>query len=77
MAAAVELLRATPGAELIWASPREFLNVFQADDIGCRIVTVTHNILSKLSNVGKNLDDFSLDGVKMFYNDAQKADFAL
>ena len=72
MAAAVELLRVQPRAELIWASPRELLNVFQADDIGCHIITVTHDILSKLSNDGKNPDDFSLDTVKMFYSDAQK-----
>lgn len=77
MASALELLRAEPRAELIWASPREVLNVFQADDIGCDIITVTPDILSKLSNVGKNLDDFSLDTVKMFYGDAQKAGFML
>ena len=77
MAAAVELLRAEPSAELIWASPRELLNIFQADDVGCHIITVTHDILSKLANVGKDLDDLSLETVKMFYDDAQKAGFAL
>ena len=66
-----------PSAELIWASPRELLNVFQADNIGCHIITVTHDILSKLSNVGKNLDDFSLDTVKMFYQDALSAGFRI
>ena len=77
MASALELLRAEPRAELIWASPREVLNVFQADEVGCDIITVTPDILGKLSNVGKNLDDFSLDTVKMFYGDAQKAGFIL
>jgi transaldolase len=77
MTKALELLRAEPNAELIWASPRELLNVFQADDIGCHIITVTHDILNKLTNVGKDLDEFSLDTVKMFYNDAHKAGFTL
>ena len=66
-----------PKAELIWASPRELLNVFQADAIGCHIITVTNNILEKLSLVGADLGDFSLDTVKMFYNDAQAAGFKL
>lgn len=77
MAAAVELLQPAPGAELIWASPRELLNVFQADAIGCHIITVTNDILKKLALVGKDLDDYSLDTVKMFYDDAQKAGFRL
>jgi transaldolase len=77
MTEAVEILREEPKAELIWASPRELLNIFQADDIGCHIITVTPDILNKLSNVGKSLDDYSLDTVKMFYNDAQKAGFTL
>jgi transaldolase len=77
MAAAVELLRTAPGAELIWASPRELLNVFQADAIGCHIITVTNDILKKLASVGKDLDDYSLDTVKMFYDDAAKAGFSL
>ena len=77
MAAAVEMLRVTPNAELIWASPRELLNVFQANDVGCHIITVTHDILSKLSLVGRRLEDYSLDTVKMFYNDAAQAGFAL
>jgi transaldolase len=74
---AVAILRAEPNAELIWASPRELLNIFQADAIGCHIITVTHDILAKLSNVGKDLDDYSLDTVKMFYDDAVKAGFRL
>jgi transaldolase len=77
MTEAVEMLRAEPKAELIWASPRELLNIFQADAIGCHIITVTHDILAKLTNVGKDLGDYSLDTVKMFYNDAQKAGFTL
>ncbi len=77
MAAAVELVRSAPGAELIWASPRELLNIFQADAIGCDIITVTHDVLKKLELVGRPLDEFSLDTVKMFHTDAQKAGFSL
>jgi transaldolase len=77
MAAAVEMLRPNPRAELIWASPRELLNIFQADAIGCHIITVTNDILKKLSMVGKDLDDFSLETVKMFYEDACRAGFSL
>lgn len=77
MAAAVELLRPYPKLELIWASPRELLNIFQADAIGCHIITVTNDVLKKLNIVGKDLDDFSLDTVKMFHNDAQKAGYQL
>jgi transaldolase len=77
MAAAVEMLRPYPNAELIWASPRELLNIFQADAIGCHIITVTNDVLKKLATVGKDLSDFSLDTVKMFYEDARKAGFRL
>jgi transaldolase len=77
MAAAVALLRRAPNAELIWASPRELLNIFQADAIGCHIVTVTGDILKKLPLVGKSLDDYSLETVKMFYEDARAAGFSL
>jgi transaldolase len=77
MAAAVELLSLYPRQELIWASPRELLNIFQADAVGCHIITVTNYVLKKLSLVGKDLHDYSLDTVKMFYNDAQKAGFQL
>jgi transaldolase len=77
MAAAVALLRPAPNAELIWASPRELLNIFQADAIGCHIVTVTGDILKKLPLVGKSLDDYSLETVKMFYEDARAAGFSL
>jgi transaldolase len=77
MAAAVEMLRIAPNAELIWASPRELLNVFQADAIGCHIITVTHDILKKLALNGRDLEDYSLDTVKMFFNDATRAGFRL
>jgi transaldolase len=77
MAAAVELLRPYPQQELIWASPRELLNLFQADAIGCQIITVTNDILNKLELVGKDLDDYSLETVQMFYRDAQAAGFRL
>jgi transaldolase len=77
MAAAVEMLRAAPKAELIWASPRELLNIFQADEIGCHIITVTHDILKKLSIVGRDLHDYSLDTVRMFHRDAAQAGFSL
>ena len=77
MAAAVEMLKVTPAAELIWASPRELLNIFQADDIGCQVITVTNDILKKLSLVGYDLDSYSLDTVKMFYSDAVSAGFKI
>ena len=77
MAAAVELLKIKPKAELIWASPRELLNIFQADSIGCHIITVTNDILKKLSLVSYDLSEYSLDTVKMFYNDAQSAGYQL
>ena len=77
MTRAVEILRPSPQVELIWASPRELLNIFQADIIGCHVITVTHDILKKLSLVGKDLNEYSLDTVKMFYDDAQKAGYKL
>lgn len=77
MAAAVEITKLKPAAELIWASPRELLNIFQADEIGCQIITVTNDILKKLSLVDYNLEQYSLDTVKMFYNDATQAGFSL
>ena len=77
MAAAVEMLKVAPAAELIWASPRELLNIFQADDIGCQVITVTNDILKKLTLVGYDLDDYSLDTVKMFYSDATAAGYKL
>lgn len=77
MKAALELLALAPQAELIWASPRELLNVFQADAIGCHIITATNDILKKLSLVGKDLADYSLETVKMFYDDGRNAGYTL
>jgi len=77
MAAAVKTLRAHPKAELIWASPRELLNVFHADQVGCHIITATKDILTKLSLIGKDLTAYSLDTVKMFYNDASAAGYTI
>jgi len=71
------LLRGLPMSELIWASPRELLNIFQADDIGCHIITVTHDILKKLTMVGYDLADYSLDTVRMFHSDAVSAGYTL
>jgi len=77
MSECVDILKAAPQAELIWASPRELLNILQADAIGCHIITVTNDILKKLSLIGKDLADYSLDTVKMFYDDGRKAGFTL
>ncbi|PYJ87712.1 MAG: transaldolase [Verrucomicrobia bacterium] len=77
MAEAVELLKTNPQAELIWASPRELLNIFHAEAVGCQVITVTHDILNKLSLVGKDLAEYSLDTVKMFYQDALSAGFRI
>ena len=63
--------------ELIWASPRELLNVVQAASIGCHVITVTHDLLKKLPTLGKDLDEFSLDTVKMFHRDAEHAGYSL
>lgn len=73
----VAILARTPRAELIWASPRELLNVFQADAAGCHIITATNDILKKLANVGKDLETYSLETVRMFYDDAAAAGFSL
>jgi transaldolase len=77
MAAALELVRLAPKLELLWASPRELLNIYQADAIGCHIITVTHDILNRLDTVGKDLHDYSLETVRMFRNDAVKAGYTL
>jgi transaldolase len=77
MTEAKKLVAACPRAELLWASPRELLNIFQADEVGCDIITVTHDVLAKLALVGKDMDEFSLETVKMFREDAVKAGFAL
>jgi transaldolase len=77
MSAAVKITSLKSKAEVIWASPRELLNVFQADEIGCQVITVTNDILKKLELVDYDLNSYSLDTVKMFYNDALAAEFKL
>ena len=77
MAAAVELLRVASNAELIWASPRELFNIFHADAIGCHIITVTHDLLAKLPLVGRDLEQYSLETVKMFHDEAVRAGYRL
>lgn len=77
MSKTVELLKPYPQLELIWASPRELLNIVQSDLIGCHIITVTDDILKKLPTIGKDLEEFSLDTVKMFYSDAKAAGFSI
>lgn len=71
----MDYLKDYPNVELIWASPREVLNVIQANDIGCHIITVTNDVIKKLSGLGKDLNTFSLETVQMFYNDAQSAGY--
>ena len=77
MTEALSVLAPHRHLELIWASPREILNVLQADAIGCHVITVTHDLLKKLSIIGRDLDDYSLDTVKMFFNDAHSAGYSL
>jgi transaldolase len=77
MAEAVAILRDNPRAELIWASPRELLNIFQADAVGCQVITVTEEILNRLPRVGYDLAEYSLETVRMFHDDAQRAGFQL
>lgn len=77
MSESLQVLRRINGAELIWASPREFLNIFQADSIGCDIITVTNDLLKKVPLTGKNLELFSLETVEMFHRDAVAAGFTL
>ena len=73
----VDILQDYPSIELIWASPRELYNVVQASEIGCDIITATNNILRKLPTLGKDLDRFSLETVKMFYDDAKEAGYSI
>lgn len=77
MAESVKIMNAKPRAELIWASPRELLNIFQADAVGCHIITATNDILKKLSLVGKDLERYSLETVEMFYKDAKAAGYTI
>src|SRR5207248_7534835 len=77
MRESLEVLRDLPHVELIWASPRELLNIVQAHEIGCDVITVTHDLLKKLPALGKDLDEFSLDTVQMFHRDARTAGYTL
>jgi transaldolase len=77
MRRAVEIMVQAPRSELIWASPREVLNVVQADQVGCHIITVTHDLIKKLDSLGKDLLQFSLETVQMFHQDALSAGFSL
>ena len=77
MKKAIEIAAAKPNAEILWASPRELLNIFQADAVGCHIITVTNDVLKKLSGIGKDLEAFSLETVKMFYDDAAAAGYTI
>ena len=77
MRESLEVMSASENHELIWASPRELLNVFQADSIKCHVITATNDILKKLENVAKDLSVFSLETVQMFYSDARQAGYVL
>lgn len=77
MAECLTIMAAKPKAELLWASPRELLNIIQADDIGCHIITATPDILKKLSLLNKNLTEYSLETVEMFYKDASAAGYTI
>lgn len=77
MRACKEVLASRPKAELLWASPRELLNIFQADEVGCGIITVTNDVIAKLALVGKNLDEYSRETVQMFYKDATASAFTI
>ena len=77
MKKSLEILKPFPLAELLWASPREILNIAQADQIGCHIITVTPAVLAKAGTLGRALEDLSLDTVRMFYNDAQSSGFTI
>lgn len=77
MKQSLELLRPKPAAELLWASPREVFNLMQAELMGCPIITITPDLLAKAAKFGMDLEDLSLDTVKMFYNDATKSGFKI
>ncbi len=77
MRACKQALAARPKAELLWASPRELLNIFQADEIGCDIITVTNDLIDKLKLVGKDLNEYSRETVEMFHRDATVAGFSI
>jgi transaldolase len=73
----LELIQSAPNVELLWASPRELFNLIQADEIGCHIITMTNDLISKIPTLGKNLDEFALDTVKMFARDSEAAGYRL
>lgn len=75
MAKCRDLLKDVPAAQLLWASPRELLNIFQAEEVGCQIITVTNDVLAKLKLIGKSLDAYSLETVEMFRRDALAASY--
>jgi transaldolase len=75
MRESLAIMKSQPQLELIWASPREIFNLIQADQIGCHIITITHDLLKKLPSLGKDLTEFSLDTVKMFHRDALAAGY--
>jgi len=75
--AALATTRTQPGVSLLWASPREILNVVQASETGCHVITVTHDLLKKLGGLGRDLTEFSLDTVKMFHRDAELSGYSL
>lgn len=77
VARSLEIMRQAPDSELIWASPREILNLVQANEVGCHIITITHDLLKKLDGLGKSLEQFSLETVRMFHADAVAAGFTL
>ena len=77
MKEASNILKSNPKSELLWASPREILNIYQADHIGCHIITVTPDVLKKLNLYGKDLNEYSLETVKMFYKDAKESNFTI
>jgi transaldolase len=77
MARAVEIMAQAPRSELIWASPREILNLVQANEVGCHIITITHDLLKKLDGLGKSLEQYSLETVRMFHGDALAAGYRL
>jgi transaldolase len=77
MKSALELMASNSNSQLVWASPRELLNIFQADEIGCHVITVTSDVLKKIPLIGKDLHDFSLETVQMFYDDATRSGYKL
>jgi transaldolase len=77
MQESLQILKSRPKAELLWASPREVLNIFQGDEMGCHIITVTADHIKKLGLVGKDLDGYSRETVSMFYKDASAAGYSI